>query len=518
MIERIEKWFKKIDDWFHNLKYSPAFDWFCKIMTGVYAACVVLLLLSGLIDYSDTVYNIIFTVLFISIVPVFASVVWRCGFMATGKKPAPVKNVQPNTCASPEKTVPVQDVYLDDITFIKSTKHLRAGPWHQYDVLLTAQGYGWEMMKDWADYMVQADLERISQVTVGSLGAEEIEITQSYLSSGGECNRTPDLNTERGTLSVAGISKTLKAPVKIVWFNQTQVLRFFTTLEDDTLMAKYAETVIRRTFGTNNAMRLGKPIPAKNMPVKYAGTKIFIDSQAFWQWRRDNPATAQFELQGVLALTEKEPTLFLFEDGVKTREYTLQTEGNEDFTGKYFHISVRLGILGNPGVPSAQIDGFISDTPEDRKMTLQDIGYRMEGHFLACGGEAAKERYQRLYGQDLPMKGLKYPGYTTPSNVRLIGICPDCGKSFCFHGYAFYMTQNDVAYSDDGLDCCTIQAYNIHKETWHYEEGGKTFRYYNAFRCPHCAAPYIDYQKHPENKVFGVSGCVLLGRTHYTAP
>lgn len=49
--------------------------------------------------------------------------------------------------------------------------------------------------------------------------------------------------------------------MKIVWFNQTQVLRFFTIVDDETLIKKYIETVIRRTFGTNDAMKLAKPIP-----------------------------------------------------------------------------------------------------------------------------------------------------------------------------------------------------------------------------------------------------------------
>ena len=178
-------------------------------------------------------------------------------------------------------------------------------------------------------------------------------------------------------------------------------------------------------------------------------------------------------------------------------------------------ICVRLGILGNPAVPVAQIDGFVSDTPEERKITLNDVGYRFEGHFLACGGYAAVRRREMNRGQDLPMKALKYQGYTTPSNIRLVGVCPDCGKSFCFRGYAFYMAQSDTAYSDDGLDCCEIQAYDIDKDTWTYETEGKRFRYYNSFNCPHCGTPYIDYKKHPENKVFGVSGCVLLGKKHY---
>ena len=226
----------------------------------------------------------------------------------------------------------------------------------------------------------------------------------------------------------------------------------------------------------------------------------------------------------VMRLDRKNPEINIYEEKMsgkiteKTKTYVLETEGDEDFTGKYFHISIRLSMHGMPAVPAVQIDGFISDTPEERKMTLNDIGYRMEAHFLdLLGNSAFKERCEMQRGQDLPMKALKYPGYTTPSNVRLIGVCPECGKSFAFHGYSFYMTQSDVAYSDDGLSCCEIREYNIDKDTWKYEEDGKVFRYYNSFRCPHCGEAYIDYENYHDRKVFGVSGCVLLGTEHYTA-
>lgn len=254
-------------------------------------------------------------------------------------------------------------------------------------------------------------------------------------------------------------------------------------------------------------------VPVNTQPAKIDGCAIHIDSRSLFHWMNEHPSTGRYELCSSIFLTQKEPVIELYEDGLKTRQYVLQTEQGEDFTGKYFLICVRLG--GRPDAPVAQIDGFISDTSENRNMTNKDIGYRMEGHYLRCGGETGKHRYEMSRGQDLPAKGLKYPGHTTPANVRLIGICPDCGNSFCFHGYSFYMGQNDVAYSDDGLDCCIITNYNIDKDTWTYETGGKIFRYYNSFCCPHCAAPYIDYKKHPETKVFGVSGCVHLGRNYY---
>lgn len=179
------------------------------------------------------------------------------GLFDVFKKKAPAT---PNTSVSNTAKISKEE-YINDITFIRDMKHIPAGPWHQYDVLLAARGYGWDTMKDWADYMAHADLEHISQVTTSSLGTEEKDITKSYTDNGGKCQTTPELETEMGVLSVAGISRTLKAPMKIVWINQTRVLRFFTLIDDELLVKKYVETMIRRTFGTKNAMKLGKPIP-----------------------------------------------------------------------------------------------------------------------------------------------------------------------------------------------------------------------------------------------------------------
>ena len=49
--------------------------------------------------------------------------------------------------------------------------------------------------------------------------------------------------------------------MKIVWINQTNTLRLFTFTEDEEPVKRYVETMVRRTFGTGDAMKLGKPIP-----------------------------------------------------------------------------------------------------------------------------------------------------------------------------------------------------------------------------------------------------------------
>ncbi len=159
------------------------------------------------------------------------------------------------------ESVYTSEEYLDDITFIKEMKHISSGPWHQYDVLLAARSYGWEAMIAWADYISVADLENISEVTIAPLGGNANDITQQYHENGSKFSGLSEITVEESVLSIAGISKTLKAPMKIVWFNQTQILRFFTIIDNKDLVKKYVETVIRRTFGIENEMKLGKPIP-----------------------------------------------------------------------------------------------------------------------------------------------------------------------------------------------------------------------------------------------------------------
>lgn len=171
----------------------------------------------------------------------------------------PVEENKVHTVSVPATLSP--DEYLDDITFIRSVQHIQKGGWQQYNVMLASAGYGWDMMKDWADYMTGSDLNSVSEVTVGNLGASSENVTLSYANNGGKCNSTPELDVERGMLSIAGMSKTLLTPVKIVWINQTNMLRLFTFTDNELTIRKYVETMVRRTFGTENAMKLGKQIP-----------------------------------------------------------------------------------------------------------------------------------------------------------------------------------------------------------------------------------------------------------------
>ena len=152
---------------------------------------------------------------------------------------------------------------LNDVSYIQEMKHIR-GAWQQYDILLAASGYGWAYMVDCAAYMETADLDGISTVTVAEMAnMPETELIDDYRQCGGNLKKFDKLSVESGQLAIGGISRELKAPVKIVWFNQTRVLRVFTLIDDEQLLTRYVETVIRRTFGTKDAMKMAKPVPKR---------------------------------------------------------------------------------------------------------------------------------------------------------------------------------------------------------------------------------------------------------------
>ena len=158
------------------------------------------------------------------------------------------------------------EAMLDDGSYIQEIKHLYGNVgiafWKQYDVLLATQNYGWETMVDWASYMESADMDKVESIVVADLTDDTgIELAHVYNQNKVGLKNFERLAEEHGILSIAGHSHTLNGSVKIAWYNQTRALRVFTHINDETLVKKYVETLIRRTFGTKDAMKLAKPIP-----------------------------------------------------------------------------------------------------------------------------------------------------------------------------------------------------------------------------------------------------------------
>jgi len=119
-----------------------------------------------------------------------------------------------------------------------------------------------ETMVDWAAYMESADIDKIESIVVSDLNDDTgIELAHVYNQNKVGLKNFDRLAEEHGILSIAGHSHTLSDSVKIVWFNQTRALRVFTHINDEVLITKYVETLVRRTFGTKDAMKLAKPVP-----------------------------------------------------------------------------------------------------------------------------------------------------------------------------------------------------------------------------------------------------------------
>lgn len=164
------------------------------------------------------------------------------------------------------KTVNEMEAMLDDVSYIQEMKHLHGNVenmvWQQYDILLAAQHYDWYTMVDWASYMESADINNIESVVVAdSANATGIELAHEYNQNKMGLKNFENIKEERGRLSIYGHSRTLNSSVQIVWFNQTRVLRIITQINDEMLITKYVETLIRRTFGTKDAMKLATPVP-----------------------------------------------------------------------------------------------------------------------------------------------------------------------------------------------------------------------------------------------------------------
>lgn len=146
----------------------------------------------------------------------------------------------------------------DDMSFIADMRHIQ-GSWHQYDFLLAANGYGWDYIVDSADYISKAELEHIGTVSVSD-GAGETELVSEFNSAGGSVKSMKSLSDEYGAFGIGGMSKIVGGPVKVVWINQSRVIRIFTPINDEDLMLRYAETIIRRTFETPDSMKKYRPI------------------------------------------------------------------------------------------------------------------------------------------------------------------------------------------------------------------------------------------------------------------
>jgi len=131
--------------------------------------------------------------------------------------------------------------------------------------------------------------------------------------------------------------------------------------------------------------------------------------------------------------------------------------------------------------------------------------------------EGSPVRPADLIGAGAFARGLHSRGSITPGWYRLSVECDKCTRSFHLQSFHAGMMDVEYMYSESGVHTLIIEP----NELWGLPElagmtdtercafeddmlpaapDGTRFRYYNALRCPHCRAPFLDYRKFPEDR------------------
>lgn len=192
--------------------------------------------------------------------------------------------------------------------------------------------------------------------------------------------------------------------------------------------------------------------------------------------------------------------------------------GNE--TG-WFGFSVR--VYPNLACQTDCIFGECADLSPEMFSKGELSGIRFQPFFLT----KAKATEKELEGHGLFVRGLHYSGRITPSNVSLSCVCASCKKSFrlqSFHagfsncGYMYSGSGHHTITIPDSVEGCPPTLGKVSVEELATLErklpkapDGTTFSYLNPLRCPHCATPYIDFERFPEDREHEYYGNILFG-------
>ena len=235
--------------------------------------------------------------------------------------------------------------------------------------------------------------------------------------------------------------------------------------------------------------------------INIKGTDIYISSGL----------SKDIEVNHVFELKSSQPTINVYENDKLIRKYLLETLlTNPNLTGQFFHSSVRL--LNNSAV---MIDGIISKDPV-KFSTWTDKDYeaiRLQPFFLS---DRESENI-KLKGQGLFQRGLHFSGTVTPGGVRAVCVCDNCERSFTVQHFHSGFSEAQYFYSSDSKQTLVVQLYQIknipaslqkaidNSTLTTVEEqlpkptvGSGKYKYYNPFRCPHCATAYIDFESYKD--------------------
>ena len=174
------------------------------------------------------------------------------------------KNKKKDSTSNVEQAPVAGGNTISDLSYIREIKvneqvMVPFSGWKVYDILFDTGNYGWNYMVDSADYLTKADVSAIDLSSYNMAGSE-LHLRDQLFNSNGDIKGIEELKHENWSLAIMGESRALRKSVRIVWFNQSNRLRVYTDETDITLMTRYVETIVRRTFGTETAMALAQPV------------------------------------------------------------------------------------------------------------------------------------------------------------------------------------------------------------------------------------------------------------------
>lgn len=184
----------------------------------------------------------------------------------------------------------------------------------------------------------------------------------------------------------------------------------------------------------------------------------------------------------------------------------------------WLHLSVR--VHPNRG---CQADAVVTDRADHwpgAPIEDDEVAVRFQPFFLAGAAEPPA-----LEGRGLFARGLHFSGLVTPGNILLSCECDHCARTFLARSFHAGFSNAAYFYSGSGRYTLIVDGdvegapipladpdpalLTALERRLPAAPDGTPFAYANAFRCPHCAAPFIDFAAHPQQRAGEYYGLFL---------
>ncbi|MEI6667885.1 MAG: hypothetical protein WCP29_06995 [Acidobacteriota bacterium] len=192
------------------------------------------------------------------------------------------------------------------------------------------------------------------------------------------------------------------------------------------------------------------------------------------------------------------------------------------------HLSVRL----HPSL-ACEIDCVISASPTVDPNAIEQDGARGI-RFQPVILDVSTVQRPDTTGKGLFGRGLHFSGVITRGNVSLSCLCDRCSRSFRLQSFHAGFSDLGYFYSASGVFTLVVPsgedgapaplsdpdpvALAALESRLPPAPDGTRFGYLNPLRCPHCKAPYIDFETYPEIRANEYYGNTFFGERAMVFP